>query len=172
MDKDWISGYITADEEYKQRRGYTHEEIKQLLDACSEDRIRVAILLMCSAGLRVGAIVYTSKEEYSSTLEFGDLEERPEYGGRYKVWVYNRSKTERYWTICSCECTTMIKKYRDYRRDSGEIIKENSPLIQEQFDTDDKWAVTHPRKISLVDLNRILKLVINKSGILNKPREK
>ena len=43
LDKDWISGYVPAEEGYNQDRPYIQEEIQQLLDACSEDRIRVAI---------------------------------------------------------------------------------------------------------------------------------
>ena len=58
LNKDWISGYVPAEEGYKQDRPYTQEEIQQILNACSEDRIRVAILLMTSTSMRVGAIAH------------------------------------------------------------------------------------------------------------------
>lgn len=119
LNKDWISGYVPAEEGYKQDRPYTQEEIQQILNACSEDRIRVAILLMTSTSMRVGAIAHRVKEDIASVLEFGDLTWISEYE-IYKIMVYNRSKGGRYPTYCTFECAKMIRKYLDYRRECGD----------------------------------------------------
>ncbi len=165
LDKDWISGYVPAEEGYEQDRAYTHEEIQKLLDACSEDRIRVAILLMASTGMRVGALTYKTKEDKASVLEFGDLTWIAEHE-KYRIMVYNRSKNGRYPTYCSHECAVMINRYRDYRREEcGEFITESSPIIREQFDPSDKLAVSHPRKITQSSLAKTINIALKKAGI-------
>jgi hypothetical protein len=164
LNKDWISGYVPAEEGYKQDRPYTGEEIQHILDACSEDRIRVAIYLMASTSMRVGAIAHRVKEDMASVLEFGDLIWNSEYK-IYKIMVYNRSKGGRYPTYCTPECARMIRKYLDYRRECGETITETSPLIREQFDPTDKLAISYPRKIQETTLTKVLRVVVKKAGL-------
>lgn len=164
LNKDWISGYVPADEGYQEDRPYTGEEIQQLLDSCPEDRIRAAILLMTSTGMRVGALTHRVKEDMSSVLECGDLTWNSEYG-LYKIKVYNRSKGGRYPTYCTPECANMLNKYLDYRRGCGEIITGTSPLIREQFDPTDRLAVSNPRKILETTLTKILRALVVKAGI-------
>ena len=54
-------------------------------------------MLMCSAGLRVGAL----------SLRIRDLEPIEKYG-IYKVNVYATSRKSRYFTFCSVECRKEI----------------------------------------------------------------
>jgi len=140
LNKDWISGFIPGDEGYKQDRPYTHEEIQKMLDACSEDRIRVAILLMTSTAMRVGALTYKYEADMPTVLEYQDLTWLPEYG-IYRIMVYNKSKEGRYPVYCSRECARILNRYLDYRRkECGEVIIETSPIIREQFDPTDRLA--------------------------------
>ena len=140
LNKDWISGFIPGDEGYKQDRPYTHEEIQKMLDACSEDRIRVAILLMTSTAMRVGALTYKYEADMPTVLEYQDLTWLPEYG-IYRIMVYNKSKEGRYPVYCSRECARILNRYLDIRRkECGEVIIETSPIIREQFDPTDRLA--------------------------------
>ena len=59
----------------------------------------------------------------------------------------------------------MINRYLDYRRECGEIIKETSPLIREQFDPTDKLQVSNPRKILETTLTKVLRVVAKKALI-------
>jgi integrase len=171
LDKDWISGYVPAEESYKEDEPYTHDQIQKLLDACSEDRIRVAVLLMVSTSMRVGALAYKTQEDKASVLEVGDLEWLPpadaaeKVGGRYKIFVYNRSKSGRYLTYCSHECAMMIKRYLEYRRECGEVISGTSPLIREQFDPSDKLAISQPRKITQSSLAKTITKALKKARL-------
>jgi site-specific recombinase XerD len=164
LNKDWISGYVPAEEGYKQDRPYTREEIQRLLGASPANRVRAAISLMTSTSMRVGAITHRVKEDMASVLEFGDYTWILEYK-IYEIMVYNRSKGGCYPTYCTPECARMINKYLGYRRECGEIITETSPLIREQFDPTDKLAISHPRTILETTLTKILRAVVMKAGL-------
>ena len=76
----------------KKDRPYTHQEIAKMLEK-SDQRTRIAILLMCSAGLRVGAL---------PSLKIRNLERIEKYN-IYKITVYE-NEDEEYTTFCSPEC--------------------------------------------------------------------
>jgi hypothetical protein len=90
LNRHKIGKFMPADEDVKEDRCYTHEEIAKLL-AASDERFRVCILLMASTGMRVGAI---------PDLQIGDLTKIPQYN-IHKIQVYARSKKDRYYTFCS-----------------------------------------------------------------------
>jgi integrase len=113
-------------------RAYTHDEIKQMLDV-SESRLRICILLMSSSGIRVGAI---------PTLLVGHLTKIPQYS-LYKIKVYAGNKKSRYYTFCTPECAKEIDKYLDYRKRSGEHITDKSPLLRQQFDSNDVFQAAN-----------------------------
>jgi integrase len=166
LNKEWISGFIPADEGYKQDRPYTREEIQRMLDACSEDRIRVAILLMASTAMRVGTLTYRYEEDMPSVLEFRDITWLPEHE-IYRIMVYCRSKDGRYVSYCSRECARILNRYLfEYRKkECGEVITETSPIIREQFDPTDKLTVSNPKKIMETTLTKILRTVRKKAGL-------
>jgi integrase len=98
LNKRKIKRFLPPDESTKQEdRAYTHEEIQQMLLNCDE-RSRVVILLMASTGMRIGAL---------SSLQLGDLTRIPEYK-LIKIFVYGRSKRDKYYTFCTPECAAAI----------------------------------------------------------------
>lgn len=168
LNKRKVSRFLPPDEDNVIDRAYTYDEIRKLLKVCDE-RFRVVILLMCSSGMRVGAI---------PDLLIGDLEEKrtadyvkegslskDEYPTFYKVMVYNRSKKDRYYTFVTPECARAINDYLEYRKRFGETIKKTAPLIREQFNIDDKFDAANPRKITLGALVKIIERAIVKAGI-------
>jgi site-specific recombinase XerD len=88
-----IHSFLGENEKQTEDRPYTHSEIQMLLQKTTT-RNRAIILLMCSAGLRVGAI---------SSLRIRDIEPIDKYQ-IYKVNVYASSKKSRYFSFCSVEC--------------------------------------------------------------------
>jgi integrase len=99
-------------------RKYTREEILTLFNA-SDLKQKVIILLMSSAGLRIGAL---------PTLLIKHL---------YKIDVYKGLKGKgQYYTFCSPECATAIDNYLQYRERCGEKISPDSPLLRKDFDSD------------------------------------
>lgn len=122
-----VNSYIGKGRKSKKDRPYTRSEIVKMLEKVDQ-RARVAILLMCSSGIRVGAI---------PTLKLRNLEKIEKYN-IYKITVYE-NEVEEYITYCTPECRIAIDSYLEYRRRHGEHpIKEDSPLIREEFNIHDQ----------------------------------
>jgi integrase len=79
--KKFIKTTKTGNEIAGKDRGYTHEEIEKILSH-SEQRYRTAFLILCSSGIRIGAL---------GSLKYGDLERIQDL---YKVSVYSGEKEE------------------------------------------------------------------------------
>ena len=93
---------------------------------------------MSSSGLRHGAV---------NILKLRDLEKIEKYN-IYQITAYRKSKKYSYKTFCTPECKALIDSYLDYRKHEGEQLKGNSPLIREQFNTNDKLKVNNPRHLT------------------------
>ena len=107
-------------------RCYNHEEILNMLNV-SDLKQKVVILLMCSAGLRVGAL---------PTLLLKHLKKDPSQAV-YKIDVYKGLKGKgQYYTFCSPECVNAIDSYLEFRERCGEKITGDSPLLRKDFDSD------------------------------------
>ena len=135
-------------------RKYTHEEILTLLNA-SDLKQKVIILLMSSAGLRIGAL---------PTLLIKHLRKMNDV---YKIDVYKGLKGKgQYYTFCSPECATAIDNYLQYRERCGEKISPDSPLLRKDFDSD--FHESARNKVYPVTRNSISMSIFNlliKTGI-------
>ena len=92
-----ISSFMGEHEKVTDYRPYTHSEIQTLRQNCVGRNCSM-ILLMSSAGLRIGAL---------STLRDKDLEPIDLYI-TYKVNVYAKSKKSNYFSFCSPEARREI----------------------------------------------------------------
>jgi integrase len=141
----------------KKDRPYTHEEIHKMLEK-ADQRGRVSILLMSSAGIRVGAL---------SSLRIRNLEKIEDYS-LYKITVYE-GEDEEYFTFCTPECAKEIDSYLEYRQRHYEHpLKEDSPLIREEFDIDDEIRAAHPRTISVETFKKMIRSIGVRSGVIEK----
>ncbi|HEY7109101.1 MAG TPA: tyrosine-type recombinase/integrase [Nitrososphaeraceae archaeon] len=103
---------------------YTHEQILTLISNAKSSKLKCAVLLMASAGLRIGAL---------ESIKVGHLERRDNL---YKVSVYKGLKGKgSYFTFCSPETATQIDSMLDQRRRAGEKIDDNSPLLRRDYDS-------------------------------------
>ncbi|MGH9976079.1 MAG: hypothetical protein ACRD8Z_09640, partial [Nitrososphaeraceae archaeon] len=84
-----IKSYIGKGRKNNRDRPYTHLEIARMLEK-ADQRGKVAILLMCSSGIRVGAI---------PSLKLRNLEKIEKYN-TYKITVYE-NEDEEYITYCT-----------------------------------------------------------------------
>jgi hypothetical protein len=134
-----IHSFEGEKEKTTEDRPYTHSEIQLLLEKTTP-RNRAIILLMCSAGPRVGAL----------SLRIRDLEPIDKYG-IYKVNVYSTSKKSRYFTFCSVECRKEIDSYLEWRKRWGERLEPDSPLFRKDFNSQielDKGQDKDKKKVS------------------------
>jgi integrase len=107
----------------KKDRAYTHEEISRLLEI-SDERMRAIVLLLASAGMRIGAVPFIRLRNVENMENIA------------KITVYEGTKEE-YFTFITPECRKAIDNYMDMRLRYGEILNDNSYLIREQFDLKD-----------------------------------
>ena len=133
-------------------RAYRHEEIKKILDV-SDLRMKVNILLMASAGVRVGALPSLRKRNLERINSI------------YKISVYEGSNSS-YYTFCTSECASYIDAYFEYRIQNGEKLHDNSFLIRDQFDITDLEQIRNKSKgISVHTLGCIVDIVLQKAGL-------
>ena len=119
-----IHSFIGENEKQTEDRPYTHSEIQMLIQKTTP-RNRGIILLMCSSGLRVGAV---------SSLRIRDLEPIDKYQ-IYKVNVYATSRKSRYFSFCTPECRKEIDSYLEWRKRWGERLEDDSPLFRRDFNS-------------------------------------
>lgn len=116
---------------FHEDRRYMHEEIHTLLNVC-DLRMKVAVLLLASSGMRVGAL---------HTLKVSDLVRKEDL---YKINIYKGLRGKgKYFTFCTPECAKAIDTYLQFRERCGEKIGPNSPLLRKDFDTELQDARNH-----------------------------
>ena len=81
-------------------RGYTLDEIKALVTAAPNDRVRLAMMTMASGGLRVGALSRLCVKDLT-WLESQSL---------YAVMVYAGTKSQ-YLTFLSPQCSALMSRF-------------------------------------------------------------
>ena len=154
-----IRSFMGEHEKTVEDRPYTHSEIQTLIQH-TLPRNKAIILLMCSGGLRIGAV---------SIMRIKDLEPNDEYN-IYKVSVYSKSRKSRYFSFCTPECRKSIEDYLDFRRRWGERITEESPLFRVDFNpqTDKSNAV---KPISYYRSQHIITKILHDTGLRKIPTE-
>ena len=165
---DLITSYLgnddtDDDDEELEREGgedrpYSKEEIKIMSNAAQDIRVKIVISLLSSSGLRYGAL---------PSLKLKHLEKIEKYQ-LYQITAYGKSKKYSYKTFCTPECTDLIDSYLSYRKKQGEQLKDNSPLIREQFSTIDKLKVNNPRHLTLITFRYMINDVLIKYSTLRK----
>ena len=113
---------------------------------------------MCSAGLRIGAL---------PSLKIRNLERIAKYQ-LYKITVYE-NEDEEYVTFCTPECTSAIDSYLEYRQRHGEHpLKDDSPLIREEFDINDEIKAANPKGLGIETFRKMVKAIGFRSGVIEK----
>jgi integrase len=126
-----INKFIPPARRTRNDRSYTPEEILQLLEIADE-RLRVIILLMVSAGIRQGAL---------PALRYRHLQDR-------KLTVYE-NEPEEYFTFITPECRKAVDTYLDMRKRYGEVLTPESYLIRDHFDVNDPFRIPRAKPITL-----------------------
>jgi integrase len=106
-------------------RAPTVEEVRRMVES-ADLRLRCAILLLSSTGIRVGAV---------DTLTWGDVQ--PVLDGSEvvaaKLTVY-RGDAEEYQALMTPECYASLLEYKERRMAIGEQITPSSPLFRDNWD--------------------------------------
>lgn len=154
-----IKSYVGRNRSKNNRkdRPYTRLEIAKMLEK-ADQRGRLCILLMYSAGLRVGSL---------PSLKIRNLERIDKYS-IYKITVYE-GEPEEYITYCSFECAAEIDSYLEYRQRNAERpLKEDAPLIREEFDINDEIRAARPRPLTVQNFKKMIKSIGLRSGVIER----
>jgi integrase len=160
LNVDKIARFMPEQRKSKKDREYKHEEISKVLEFADE-RMRTIILLLASTGMRIGAIPslrLSNLEKFEIEIENSKI---------YKITVYENDKEE-YFTFCTSECAKAIDEYLEMRSRYGEKINGDTPLIREQFDIRDPFAISRPVKILSKTLTTKLTELAIRSGLRKK----
>jgi len=132
-------------------RPYSLTQLKTLVDAATL-RDKCMILIMCSAGLRLGALAH---------LKIRDLQRIDKYQ-LYQISVYKKEQ-EQYTTFCTPECAKYIDQYIEWRQRIGEQLKPISPLFRIEFDT--VTEVNRPKAVSTHVIAFTIHKLLDRTGV-------
>jgi len=149
-----VNKFMPAQVKSKKTYAYNYAQIQSLLDIADE-RMRCVILLASACGLRIGSI---------PALSVGSCEE---YKDLYKITIYE-NEPEEYIVFSTTEIKKELISYWNMRRRYGEVILKTSPLVREQFDRRDQFAIAHPKRIKEPALARKLSELAEAAGIRTK----
>ena len=90
-----------------------------------------------------------------------------EYKDLFKITIYE-NQPEEYVVFSTSELKKEILSYLDMRRRYGEVITKTSPLIREQFDRRDQFAIAHPQRIKESALAQKLSELAEAAGLRTK----
>lgn len=153
-----VNSYMGEHELTTEDRPYDHSEIATLLQNSSA-RNRAIILIMCSAGLRIGAIPF---------LRIKDLEPIDKYQ-IYKVTVYAKSKRSTYFSFCTPEARKHIDGYLEHRKRWGERLNDDSPLFRTDYNPQAVDRVVKP--IGIDRVRHIVDDIVRDTGLGGKLRK-
>jgi integrase len=161
MNWDKIHSFEGYDEEQWEDRPYTHSEISTLIHH-SSPRNRSIILLMCSAGIRVGAI---------PLLRIRDLEPIDKYQ-IYKVNVYARSRKSKSFSFCTPEARKEIDSYLDHRKRWDERLKDDSTLFRLEYNPETDHELQNVKPVQTSTIRHVLYRLLQDTGLrAHKPLE-
>ena len=149
-----ITRGLPRGKKYADDRIPTLEEIRKLVEY-PDRRIKAIVYTMASSGIRVGAWDY---------LQWGHIRpiERNSSVVAAKMIVY-AGEDEEYFTFISSEAWQAIKDWIEYRENSGEILKEDSWVIRDLWDTrvaQGRGAANLPKKLSYLGVKRLVERAI------------
>jgi integrase len=151
-----IHSFQPEHEKVAEDRPYNHSEIKMLIEKTTQ-RNRAIILLMSSAGLRVGAIPH---------LRIRDLEPNDNYQ-IYRINAYAKSR-QKYFSFCTPECRKAIDVYLEFRKRWGERITDDTLLFRTEYDPQISSKL---RPISANTIKKFMWTLLRNVGLLEIPLE-
>ena len=134
----------------------TQNELKLLL-TYPDRRLKPAILIMMSSGIRLGAWDY---------LRLGDIEpiRKNDIIIAAKVIVY-RGEDEEYFTFITPEAYKELQIYVEFRKSHGENINSKSWVLRDEFDTSFRGHAKLPKKLKSSGLKSLVERALFAQGV-------
>jgi hypothetical protein len=154
-------------------RAFSDDEYKNLLNNCKSDRERCMVALQGAAGVRVGVATNNPtargvtlfecypriEDEKGNILEIGEVDD----SGCAVMMCYPESNAYIYPTFLIPELRKYVNDYLKHRRNFGEKLRLESPLIREHF-KDGSPKTNFPRHISASDVNHSIHAIAKRGA--------
>jgi len=156
-----ISRRIPRGRSYANDRAPSLEEIKTIL-GYPDRRIKPVALIMTTSGGRLGLFDY---------LNWGHIEKIEKKGNLVsaKILIYAGTKEE-YFSFITPECYQAIEDYIEFRKNQGERITKESPVIRDLFSPDrlGKGEPHLPKRLKSTGVKRLIEDALKGTGIRKK----
>jgi hypothetical protein len=157
-----ITRGLPKGKKYADDRIPTVEEIRKVVEY-PDRRIKAIVCTMASSGIRIGAWNY---------LQWGHIRpiQRSNEIVAAKMIVYS-GDDEEYYTFISKEAYMALFEWMRYRESSGELIKDDSWVMRDLWDTrvaQGRGLVTKPKKLSSLGVKRLMERAIWAQGLRKK----
>ncbi|WP_042685458.1 tyrosine-type recombinase/integrase [Candidatus Nitrosotenuis chungbukensis] len=143
---------------YASDRAPTIDEIQKLVEY-PDRRIRAIVFTMCSSGIRLGAWDYLKWKDITPISQNDKIIAA-------KIVVYS-GDSEQYFSFISPEAYSELKKWIDFRSESGETITGDSWLMRDLWNIE-KFArgmVTASKKLKASGVKRLIERALKAQGI-------
>lgn len=144
----------------------TLSEVRKILQY-PDRRIKPIVLVMISSGIRVGSW----QSRYHGYMKWGHIEKIEKKGVLVaaRLHAYN-TKSKRWYlsdTYISPEAYRAVEDYINYRKNMGETITDESPVIRDLIDTDrgGKGRAMKPKAFTSDLIKRLIEKAIASAGI-------
>jgi integrase len=154
LNRKKIARFMGEGKKVVRSEAYTREQIAKMLPV-SDERTKATILLLCSTGIRIGAVPWLKVKHF-----------KPLENGVSMITIYDGE----YFTFCTPEATKAIHEYMQYRERCGEKLGPESPTIREQFDREDSLKARYPKAMKLHNLWSLVNETITKAGVRERER--
>ncbi len=162
-----ISRGLPKGKNYADDRIPTTTEMIKLLEY-PDRRIKAIVYTMCSSGIRLGAWDYLKWGHIRPIIRKG--KDNIEIVIAAKILVY-AGEDEEYASFISSEAYQSLKDWMDYRKNSGELIDDNSWLMRDLWDTrvaQGRGFITAPQKLAASGIKRLIERAIWAQGLRKK----
>jgi len=142
-------------------RAPTLQEIQKLVEY-PDRRIKAIVFTMCSSAIRVGAWDYLRWQDIIPITKDDKIIAA-------KIIVYAGDE-EQYFSFISPEAYFELKKWMDFRKESGERISKDSWLMRDLWDIEknSRGLVTVPKKLTPAGIKRLIERALKAQGIRKK----
>jgi integrase len=163
-----ISKGLPKVRKYGDDRSPTPEEIRRIIDY-PDRRIKPIAFSMASSAIRVGAWDYLQWKHITPKEKDGEV-----VAGRLVVYG---GEPEEYFTFITPEAYFELQKWKEYRKQSGEQLTENSWVMRQTWNTKKGYSrglVTSPKKLKSEGVKRLVEDALTNAGFLssNRPSDK
>lgn len=146
------------------------DDLQKLLNDNPKDlRFRAILLVLSASGMRLEEM-----QAYPNGMLFEHLEiiEDPKHGKLASLQVYSKKNERIAYKFLTPEALEALEAYLDYRREKGEVIKDNTPLFRDAFEKRAKYnllrKVDEPKPLQVTSFSRIIVERMKRSGIRTK----